>query len=652
MRGERRRPGVRPPHLATTLMKLSLAAALVGGALAMSAHADNAGVPTPDTAIELALSSNLAEDPAWLRLGRYDRALMRQSWRSEVISPGYFLAGDGRTNPQSELIATIRAVTQPLGDDPDTHAACRFPARAQWLKRKLEVAAPDPVAECPKFRAWAREGEITGVSVVFASGYFSNPGSAYGHLLMRFHSDGETGRHDLLETSINYGAADSEGDPFLPYMIKGLLGGYKSTFTDLEYFNYSQRYREAQLRDVWAYRLDLSQNDVDFLVGHAWEMLGQENRYYFLRQNCAYRIAELVSTVTGEPLVPGGKLWVTPADVFQVLAGQSTDGRPLVANVERLPSRQTTFREGYRGLSADQRRLTDAAATGGLRAALVDSDLSRREQAAALDVALDYQAFIIEADMGAAPDAAQRTELLLARMALPASTAVSPEPPTRQFGGPPHAGHRSSLVQLSGLYNDELGAGLELRVRPAYYDFLSHAPSAAKYSELSMGDVRLVLRDRGDVDLRQFEVVKVTALNISPTGAPGDGGAAWGVRLGLEDRDLACDDCLVSYAEGHFGRAAEVSGVAAFGFLSGRLQGLDVNDNYAQAGVTGGLITGGRAWKASVVGGVLHEVDDAFEARPFVRAETRLGAASRWDVRLDVEHREALESRARMSVYW
>lgn len=642
-------------------------AAVVIAARPISAE-DTAAATAAASAAARALQ--LAEQPTWLKLGRYQRVRLRPggAYRSAVVSDSFFLADRGDRDPHAELEATLAGLLEPFdvdavdapadasadapGNAPgaspaDSHVLCRYPARAAWLAERLRLSLPDARDVCPGFRAWAREGDITGASVVFASGYLSNPGSAYGHLLLRFHSHGAQGRHDLLETSINYGAADSEDDPFFAYVAKGLTGGYRSTFTDLEYFNHNRRYREAQLRDVWAYHLNLDQRDIDLLVAHTWEMLGTENKYYFLRQNCAYRIAELVSVTMDGTLVPQNKAWVTPLDIFHSLSSHTRNGSPLVTHVEHLPSRQTTFRAGYADLPAPARRVVNEVAAGAdVQSALSQAGLDPQTQAAALDVALDYDAFAREVDAGAVSDD-DHTRLLLARLRLPPTRtdAAAAPPPS------PHAGQHTSLLQVSPLYNDEFGAGVEFRLRPAYYDLLSPDPGTVPYSELSMFDVRLIARE-GDLDLRQIELVRLLALNVTPTGLPNDGGVAWGVRFGVEDRDLSCDDCLVRYAEGAVGKAAKRGGVAAFALLTGRAQALDVNDNYAQAGVTLGAVAGDGPVKASLIGGVLNELDGDRDALPFIRAETRLGQSRRWDVRFDVEHREALETRSRFSFYW
>lgn len=129
---------------------------------------------------------------------------------------------------------------------------------------------------------WSRTGAVEGISVIFASGHLSNPASFYGHLLVKFNSPGERAAEDLLETTLNYGAVIPPNEGAISYIINGLLGGYNSTFTHLEFFQHNHNYAETQLRDLWEYELDLTPSEVDLIVSHTWEVLGKDNKYYFV----------------------------------------------------------------------------------------------------------------------------------------------------------------------------------------------------------------------------------------------------------------------------------------------------------------------------------------------------------------------------------
>jgi hypothetical protein len=214
------------------------------------------------------------------------------------------------------------------------------------------------------------------------------------------------------------------------------------------------------------------------------------------------------------------------------------------------------------------------------------------------------------------------------------------------------------LLQISLVSNDQIGDGLELRVRPAYHDFLTYAPGVLPGSELSFMDTRLSIRD-GKVRLRSLDVVKVTALNLSPTGLARDGAAAWSLRLGAEDRALDCQDCLVGFVEGGYGRAAQISErTILYGLFKGRATTAEDPVANFSGGASGGIIFGAeRAWRANVEVGVWQDLDGDRQARPYGRAEVRLGSHTNWDVRARYDWqreggRDTSELKLALSYYW
>src|ERR1035437_1506789 len=90
----------------------------------------------PDTLVHRALELGLDHDPYWKILLHY-----RKRWwgglKSEINSPNFFNAQSGKTDPQAELIATIRHFFDvPTTADQQPHQ-CRFIDRYHWLKAKL-----------------------------------------------------------------------------------------------------------------------------------------------------------------------------------------------------------------------------------------------------------------------------------------------------------------------------------------------------------------------------------------------------------------------------------------------------------------------------------------------------------------------------------
>lgn len=555
---------------------------------------------------------DLAADPTWLKLGRWDRSPSLA--RSNVITESFFLAPDGARNPQAELEATLEGLRGPIGPDADQHVLCRFPARAIFLDEALGLGIPDPFLACPGLSAWSKKGGLDAVSVIFVAGYFSNPGSAFGHLLLRLHA-GEDIEDvaDVLDTAINYGARQSEEDPLPVYIARGLTGRYHSTYSSLDFYHHNERFRTEQLRDIWEYRLDLGPAKTRLLIAHIWEMLQAENRYYFLLQNCGYRVAELLELVVDRELIPSTKLWMAPVDVVDGLAREE-DGKRAVSAIRRLPSRETAFRDGYARLSAKEKALVDQASASQRPLGALLADTGVDDPRPSYDVLLDYLAFQPET-----PEiTARQDEVLAARFALPPSAEAGTNEPVS-----PDAGQASSMIGGHLLYNDERGAGVALHLRPAYFDFLSVTEGTAAYSELAMADLTLIARQDG-LHVRRLDAVRVASLGLAGDGAPNRQARAFRVRFGAETRELSCDSCLLAFGEAAFGEAVEIApNVAVYGFLGGRLEaGERINDSLSGTASVGVLVPGqhvGFMLEAAIQQGIT----DPEMTRPMVRSELR-----------------------------
>lgn len=520
---------------------------LILGTAHLQAHA----TLTPEQA-------RLASDPGWLRLVHYesDRG-SATGWRSAIHSPGFFLAGSaGRSDPAAELAATLAGLAQPADGAPDEHPQCRFPARRMWLAGKLGPALDLPALSCPKFERWTRGSTVESVSIVFATGYLGNPASYYGHALLKLNYASDQGRTRLQDASVNFGAILTGNDDPLSYMLKGVFGGYDGGFSDVQYHFHEHNYGENELRDLWEYRLDLPADAVVLIVGHAWEVLGQRYGYYFFRQNCAFRMAEIVQVAEGVEFIPPGLPWTIPQAMLQRLAVSRLEGRPLVMDVTRHPSRQTRFYERHDSLDRHEARVMAAVANGdepldGVEFNALTPDARR----AVLDTLIDYYQFIADPTERASGKVHPRyAEVLAARYRLPpGERAVQPARLP-----PPHAGRPPSWVQLGWMQGSDFGSAWLLRLRPAYYDSLDAGSGHVPNATLAMGDLQ-VRFGNGGVRVHAFDLVSVESVNPGRTGLPGDRGEAWRLRFGVEPLRPGCEECLVMRLQGDIGVGRHLS---------------------------------------------------------------------------------------------
>ncbi len=542
-----------------------------------------------------------ASDPLWLSLLQYD--VSRASPRSDVLPGDFFLTANGHQDPLAELLAFIDAVYATIPDDPNTHAICRFPARVLYLRRVLDVKDL-PKLSCPDYDAWSGYGRITGATLIFASGSLGDPATFYGHILLKFTSNAtfsgiaarQMGRGNLLDTSLNYGAVLPENENAVVYVVKGLFGGYSSTYTSVKYYEQRGDYVQSQDRDLWEYELNLAPDQLDLLVASSWELYHQENTYYFLSANCAYRFAELVALATGQSIDFQGKPWSLPLDVFVDLTTmQGSNGQPLIAKIDRVHAPTTRFLDAYEALDAEQQDALELS----VRSALDDNEpyapapyfgrpgISDKDRAEVVEAALLYIAMIRAQDEGgnAIKDLANLDKaFLVQRVQLPAGdTGIGLSGDTR----PPHEGHRTSTAQVTYLNNNRLGEGFELRLRPVLTDFLSLSAGEAPFSELSMGALSFILRD-GKVRLQSFDALRITAISTRKSGLPYEYRPSWRFLFGAESESLAKDGDVVAFVEGGYGHAfAPTKNTAIYGMFEGRL---DTGRDNVRAGFSVGAI--------------------------------------------------------------
>ena len=537
-----------------------------------------AGCGAADASAPVDRLESASRNPTWLKLLHYgaNRA-SPTGLRSAIHSPEFFIAPTGRDDPLAELNATIRSLEQAQSGDaePDRGIPCRFPARTMWLRAQgLVDAGRDGEWSCPRFRKWSLDGSATSISVIHVAGYLGNPASFYGHILLKLNSADGRRSSSLEDVTVNYGAIVPKQENPVIYMAKGLIGRYEASFSHIDYYFHDHNYREVELRDMWEYELALSPAEMALVTAHAWELLGQRYDYYFFRENCAFRMAELVDLADGVHATSSNPVWMMPQDLVRNLAATQRAGEPLVRAIRYDPSRQTRYYERYFALDEADRRLVGRIARHKESLdspALVAEPIARQRRI--LDTLLDYYAFAKNNDaIDKAAVATDRQRTLMRRFEIPeeGDTPTAQPPAARPQSG--SEGRPPSRVSAGLGWSRSGVAALSLGLRPAYYDGLDSDAGHVRNSELAMADMGLRFAEHhADVDYLHLLTVRRAARRY--TGLPGDLGDAWDVRVGLEQRALGCFPCAVFRAQGDWGYSAPLGeDIVVAGFLGGGAQ--------------------------------------------------------------------------------
>jgi hypothetical protein len=507
---------------------ICLAAAL--GLQALPGQAGpSAASPEVETLLARAKAAELAEAPAWLALGHYRPDLIGPGHHSLIDSAAFFLAADGKTDPEAELEATLRAVLAPLaaGADPNHHPQCRFVARYRWLRMALDL---DPAGyaeiDCPRFDEWAATIGAEQVTLIFPAAYFNNPASMFGHTLLRLDRPNQTEETQLLSYAVNYGA-DTGTDNGLLFAVYGLTGFYHGTYSVEPYYQLVKRYRDIESRDIWEYQLDLTPAETGRLVEHLWELQGHYADYYFFDENCAYQLLFLLDVARpGLDLAGTFAIHVIPVDSVRAVLERGG----LLKEVIFRPSARTSIEHRLAALADDERALVDDLAAGriGPEAAALDA-LPPARRAAVLELAGDFVGLQMRSGQIARDIAAKRSwEVLAARSR---SDALADLPPVPRPATRPDQGHGSARLGL-GLGRHDGRWFQALRFRPAYHDQTDPSGGYVPGAAIDFMDLELRHYEDGDaLELEGLTGVGIRSLTprnrlIQPL--------SWKLRFGLE----------------------------------------------------------------------------------------------------------------------
>lgn len=513
---------------------------------------------TAQSAAPKILLSELASAQTWLKLLHYERdADSASGWRSAIHSSDFFLNEKGRDDPLLEMTSTLAAFLSASPAEGDKQAQCRFPARLIWLKTKLnDHPAFKTPFKCQAYEAWTRGESVSSLSIVFATGYLGNPASYYGHTLLKFNFKGNEGPTGLLDISVNYGAIVGKDVDPVTYILKSLSGGYDGGFSHIQFYYHNHNYGNFELRDLWEYKLDLPRHAVDFVVAHAWEVLGKRYTYHFFRLNCAYRMAEVLQVLDGVDLTPNDSPWVIPQALIQKMAKAQYQGKPLLAGISYLPSRQSRFYVRYRNLNVDEVILLEDLVQQ--RRTLQDAafqNLPILSRQVLLDAMLDYYQFIGNPIEKAPPEVRQAYAKVLSsryQLAPGAPQLMATEPASAHLGRAP-GWLQAGFGYQGGSRNLNNNTQLSIHYRPAYYDALDSDSGHVQNSALIMADTQIeILRNK--VRIKKFELLGVDSVNPGVTRLPGDNAIAMKVHVGAEQLRLDCRSaCLSPLVQGDIG---------------------------------------------------------------------------------------------------
>jgi len=269
--------------------------------------------------------NTLAKDKYWKILLHY------KNNKSEIDSPSFFLSKKGKYSPLYELNATINRLVHPKYKD-DNSVYCKFPARREWIKQKIPTLQIKP-QNCKELKKELNEiKNISSVTLVFPTILMNSPASMFGHTLIRL--DDKNGDY-LNSFAINFAAQTDESNGLI-YAFKGLFGGYIGKYAIVPYYEKLQEYNDIKNRDIWEYKLNLTQKEIEKLKLHLYEIKSTYSTYYYFNKNCSYQILWLLQSARPSiNLVNRFNYKTLPVDTIKVINEEK-----LISSTKYRPSKQ------------------------------------------------------------------------------------------------------------------------------------------------------------------------------------------------------------------------------------------------------------------------------------------------------------------------
>jgi hypothetical protein len=578
-----------------------------------------------DALLAAAREKQLSADRYWDVLVHYKP---QDSGKASLVDdPKFFLADDGKTNPEAELLATVAAFFQDPGAG-DDHPRCRFIARYSWLKEQLNIDdAKLPSVTCAKYEEALANIKTKSAVLVFPAAHGNGPASMFGHTLIRIDS---THQSDLLSYAVNYAALANDTNGFI-YTFKGLFGFYKGYYSILPYYEKVKEYNNIEHRDIWEYYLNLSEDEVRRMVMHIWEIKDTYSDYYFFTENCSYNLLFLLesarpSLTLTDPFRDRLRFWVIPSDTVRVVMESG-----IVDRVKYRPSLATKIGALASSANADEQKIAQKlVARETAPSALADLSIPAAEKVKILDLSAELVQYRYSRKELAREEYLKQFLAVLntrSSLGMPGANASVPaiEPPSPEQGHLP--GKIAADIGWRSL-DDDMWYG-ELEWRPAYHDLMDPAEGYVEGAQINFFDLRARYYP-GDksVKLQSWRLLDILSL------APRDrffSPVSWKVVVGPERVIMRDGTDRLAFRANPGGGAAYKSGkTIAYVMLESDLQLSNVLEDRFAFGVgpsIGVYMNLTKDWKVNVAGqGLFYIVGDEHRSlRASLRQSYKIG---------------------------
>lgn len=565
---------------------------------------------------------DLAAEPRWQALLHINRgATLRSRGKSYVDDARFFLAENGRADPLAELRVAAEVLARPAAPE-----RCRFPARYRYLAAAFDWREAEPFAHCDEYQSWREGIPDASVVLVFPAAYLNSPSSMFGHTLLRF--DAADQQSDWHAWAVNFGALVTADDNSIFYIYRGLAGGYPGRFSTVSYVRKIQEYANLENRDMWEYRLDLSADEIGWMIDHLWELKDVDFDYYFLDENCSFRLLELLEVARPEvDLLSSYRFAEVPVNTVRAI-----ENAGLIADRLYRPSKAVELEQAGEALSAAERRLAvrlmkDVSLAEGAEYRALPEE-RRHLVARAAYQAARFRDRTRDNNAQAAANSYALLRLMHANAAPELAAIRPPEPPER--------GHATQMLAVSGGQREGNGFA-EIQYRLTYHDWLDNHRGFLDGAWIEALNVRVRREESDRWRLWQMDLVNIRSLAprtafVRPT--------SWFVNAGIDRPEVAGQRDATRFVRGGPGLAWRVGRWLPYGYLQARVENNDNVDPFFNTGGGAelGVLRHGNRYSFHLSAESLYFADDQYRHRGQIGLQLPLNQQN--GIRLSALHDE------------
>jgi len=487
----------------------------------------------------------------WLKLLHYHNGVGRAD------SDKFYLAPDGKTNPDSELLATIAAFKNQQSTSGwfNYHPQCVFRERLRFLQEQKLIEGI-PLVSCKEFDEWKGGLNAESLTLIFSSSYPNNPSSLFGHTLLRFNQKGKT--NDLLDYAVAFSAVPLKDDIGIVFAFKGMFGGYKGLFEVTKYYTKVNEYNNSESRDLIEYDLKMSEDELDRLINHLWELYQTAYfDYFFADENCSAVLADVLAVpFHREKGVSQHDRWYyLPSEMVKHL--KNLPGR--ITNIKYRPSLKKQLTKKWESLGPVEKRDVKEI----LDRKAIPAGYSNTNVLDTVIGYLDFTQYRIKAKLPEDQQKLMRTTLIK-RSALPqaASEKVLYDDTNR-----PDEGHEPQKFSLFSKVEDRrFQMGFEFK--QGYHDLMSNDRGYDPFSQFDFFTGSVIY----DFDLKKFDYEQITIVDLISLHEYRffDPQFSWRAKVS-SDRlyELECDLCHKVNANAYTGPSFKVNDRGVFSPMLG-----------------------------------------------------------------------------------